>query len=378
MKKYNIQNLSVIEIKNNYNTHYLICKCNKKGNTYIEIFTNEKINVSDQTSVKPLSDYYLGQTNDGVLFLDKKQLLKIYLDINNEAMLEQSEKLEETKENKFLDVNTELEKATLNFFPKDGTWWRGCFKRPSELGMVNLPCHLRDDLWLAKMLKKDQNLYYISLDKILKFVKNSPFFEEKRHEYEQEIVRWQINFIVNHGEGWICDDEYGGDFVYMTPVCDLGVRKGVVDTLSKIGINEDAIEEGLEKNVDLWRDSFMEQAFRNEYEPVFFNLGGYVINKTYENTNNKIELPQADRDHKENWIKMRKYEYYKRHKNSVDKYGVVEPEMLMTDEEAFKLKTYLEEKHIERKEEIEQYQKVRLEMSHSKQKVKKSDYLVEK
>ena len=205
--------------------------------------------------------------------------------------------------------------------------------------MDNLPCHLRDDDWLAKMLKKDQNLFYMSHNKILSFVRTSQFFQEKRHEYELEIVKWQIQFIAERGENWICNENYGGDFVYMTPVVDLGVRKGVVDTLSKIGMNKDVIEEGIEKFADLWRERFMESAFRNEYHPIFYL--------------SKVQVEQVEEEHKQKWLKMRRYEYYQRHKKSVDLYGVVSSDMLMSDEAVAELRTYLNKKHQERKQYIE-------------------------
>ena len=231
-----------------------------------------------------------------------------------------------------------LEKATLEFFPKNGEWYSSCFGRPTKLAMINLPCHLRDDVWLAKMLRIEQNLFHISDAKVLNFVRTSQFFQDKRHEYELEIVKWQIQWIVNGGESWICDDKYGGDFVYITPVVDLGVRKGVVDTLSKIGMNKAVIEEGLEKFSDLWRERLMLQAFRNEYEPVVFL--------------SKSQVPPAEEEHKQNWLKMRRYEYYQKHKNAVDLYGVVSPDMLMSKEEVEELKLYLNSKHKERKKQI--------------------------
>ncbi len=118
----------------------------------------------------------------------------------------------------------------------------------------------------------------------------------------------------------------------MTPVVDLGVRKGVVDTLLKIGMNKDVIEEGLEKYANLWREHFMVSAFRNEYE-LFLS---------------KFQVEPAEEEHRVKWLKMRKYEYYQRHKKSVDLYGVVEPDMLMTKEEVLELKKYLDQKHQER------------------------------
>ena len=69
----------------------------------------------------------------------------------------------------------------------------------------------------------------------------------------------------------------------------------------------------------------MASAFINEYEPVFYL--------------SKAQVPPAEEEHKQNWLKMRRYEYYQRHKKSVDLYGVVSPDMLMTDEEVTELRT---------------------------------------
>ena len=92
----------------------------------------------------------------------------------------------------------------------------------------------------------------------------------------------------------------------------MGFRKGVVDTLSRIGMNSDVIEEGLEKFSDLWRERFMSCAFRNAYEPIFYLCE---------------PIDPVEEGHKEMWLKMRRYEYYQRHKKSVDLYGVPSPDM---------------------------------------------------
>ena len=47
--------------------------------------------------------------------------------------------------------------------------------------MGNLPCNLRDDEWLAMMLRDDQKLYFLSVNRIYKYITTSKFFEEKRH-----------------------------------------------------------------------------------------------------------------------------------------------------------------------------------------------------
>lgn len=341
MKKYNVNNLKVVRVNGCSNSIYFICKYNKMTDTYIEILTNEKFKIYDKECIESLSNYYSnsllsnGETEKN-LMVDRRSILQKYIEINSGMYLGELEKADTS--------NAILEKSTLEFFPKTGHWYSSCFKKPTELSMANLPCHLRDDAWLAKMFKKQQSLFYMSNSKVLSFVKTSSLFKEKRHEYELEIVKWQINWIAGHGENWICDDNYGGDFVYLSPAVDLGVRKGVVDTLSNIGMNKDVIEEGIEKFADLWREPYMESAFRNEYEPVFF--------MSFE------QVEPAEEEHKQKWLQMRRYEYYQRHKKSVDLYGVVSSDMLMTDKEVDELRIYLDKKHQERKQHIEDVKNV--------------------
>lgn len=246
-------------------------------------------------------------------------------------------------------VEKVLEQATMDFFPKNCRWNACCFKKSQELQMQNLPCHLRDDEWLASMLKKNLDFTVYSYEQILNFVKQSQFFAEERHKYELEIVKWQINWMKNGGENWICSNEFGGEFGSLTSKCDLWFRKGIVDTLNAIGMDLQVIEEGIEKFSDLWRENYMKLAFKNEYEPVFYNIL------------DKEKLQPADSEHKEKWLKMRRYEYYQNHKYSVDKYGVVSSDMLMTREEIEQLK---EELNTMNKERLEA-----LQLSRGKQKV---------
>ena len=161
------------------------------------------------------------------------------------------------------------------------------------------------------------------------------------------IIRWQspIEWIKNGGENWICDDELGGEFTLLSPVCDLGFRKGVVDTLLEIGMDKDVIEEGLEKFSDIWRDRFISSAFFNKYNCIFFLADP------------NVPVPEIDKEHESAWIRYRKYEYYRAHKKSVDKYGTPDDDMLMNPDEAIRLKYYLDMKDKERKQQIEDYKK---------------------
>ena len=56
--------------------------------------------------------------------------------------------------------NRMLEMATMTFFPKDGRWSSSCFNRSNALEIKYLPCHLRDNLWLSLMLKKEEVIHF--------------------------------------------------------------------------------------------------------------------------------------------------------------------------------------------------------------------------
>ena len=56
----------------------------------------------------------------------------------------------------------------------------------------------------------------------------------------------------------------------------------------------------------------------------------------------------SDKEHYEKWLKLRLYEYYIEHKDEIDKYGEVLPEMKMTELEVNELKKWLEVEHEKR------------------------------
>lgn len=233
-----------------------------------------------------------------------------------------------------------LEEKIKEFFPETGHWSSICFKKSKELLRCNLPCHLRNYEWLAKMIKQCYQLD-ISLYKIELFLKTSEVFEEERHNYEQRIVKWQIEYMRNGGEGWLA----ASDLILMTEYCDIGFRDGVVNTLKAIGMDEEAIEKGIETNASLWRDFYMESAFYNKYDHVW---GGYFRDAD-------AVLEPVDPEFKEKWLKMRKYEYYQNHKRSVNLYGNEESDMDMTQEESEILRYQLQLFHNKRMQQLEKY-----------------------
>lgn len=375
MKTYSLDELRVAKIEKNNKIIYVICIKNNLFKTYTDVLTGEKIKPIG--IIEPLSQYY--SIDDKFEFrtgkyrkISKSEILEKYQEINDLKSKEEKLKELKKKENKEEDKNTEpkvltsveekeivrsimsqeeidaeeiLEEAVKKFFPKTGAWTSNCFQRPRDLHMCNLESNLRNDKWLATMLQRNQNLEHLNYYDILGFVRSSEVFKEARHNYELEVVRWQIDWIRNGGEGWISVEEYGGDAVFFTNVCDLGFRYGVLNTLLAIGMDKEVIEEGLEKYADKWRDNYMRIAFHNEYEPVF-----YLADPN-------VNLEPVDEEHRNAWLKYRKYEYYQDHKRVVDKYGKPDEDMLMSANEAYKIKQYLLEQDKIRKEQIEQYKK---------------------
>lgn len=237
-----------------------------------------------------------------------------------------------------LKVDTLLEKATLDFFPKSGRWGFDAFAKSED----SLLCHLRDEKWLAVKLQKELN-YEIDINEVLDYVKTSRFFYQARHDYEQRVIKWQINWMLNGGEGWLAPEEYGGDLIFFHPDCDIGFRKGIVNTLRAIGMNKDAIEEGIEKNSGLWRKTFMKIAFSNRFEPVQYSFL----------EQNDADLKPANSEHKRIWLLVREYEYYKNHKDSIEKYGKITDAMRLSSSQIANYYTYLKEANAERLEYIE-------------------------
>lgn len=233
------------------------------------------------------------------------------------------------------------------FFPDDGTWYSNCFNKSKEVGYGNLPCHLRDNKWLTLLMIKKLNLGKDCYKDVYTYLLSSEKFQEKRHEYELEIVKWQIEFIPN-GEFYMINEKYGGDWWKLSEDCDKAFRWSVKNTLEAIGMNSDVIEEGIEKNAGLWRDRYMERAFDNKYTPITI-LAPYLLGKE----KNITPLPSVDKKFKEKWLELRKREYYLEHKNSVDNYGDKSSFVTFINQADL---DYLNDMDRKRKKELEEYE----------------------
>ena len=104
MKKYDVFDLSVVKVNRGNDTYqYFICKQDILTESYIEIFSNTEIEVTDSKNVEPLSKYYsiMGVINFKTgkhLMLTKGDLLKKYNSINYvNLLLEIDEEIVETE-----------------------------------------------------------------------------------------------------------------------------------------------------------------------------------------------------------------------------------------------------------------------------------------
>lgn len=258
-----------------------------------------------------------------------------------------------------------LDEKCNEFFPNTGHWDNRCFKKLRTIDESFFPCNTRDNEWLAEMFREKFKVFYLPTYFLKEYMDQSEEFKKARHDYELRVVAWQIDWMLNDGTNWIIDSDYGGDFYLFHPKCDMAFRKGIVDTLFAIGMPMDVIEEGIEKNASKWREGHMRCAFKNVYDPVRFG----------RNRDTKDTL-EVDPSFKDAWLKMRLYEYYQMHKDSVDKYGTVLPEMQMSDDEVRELKAYLEvmgQARLEQLERIKEHERKELENKEPEQKKSSDD-----
>ena len=93
MKKYHIEELSVVKLEEMNKVYFFICKCNTNKKTYIEIFTHEELKNDCIKEVTPLKEYYssleIARLHlNSSLMLNKKDLLLKYTKINKSLVID--------------------------------------------------------------------------------------------------------------------------------------------------------------------------------------------------------------------------------------------------------------------------------------------------
>ena len=242
------------------------------------------------------------------------------------------------------ETETILTKELESLFPTTGRWGRSCYTRSTELEKRFLPCHLYNTTWIAKLMSNQllDKGYVISDSTIKKFLDSSETFQKLRHYYEQEIVKWQIDFMRNDGEGFLIPNGYDEmSFLTDPNVAEL-FRASVIKTLTAIGLNESAVEEGLERNSDMWLESYLKKGFSNAFEPVMYYYG---------------QPMPVDECFRENWLKLKKHQYYSKHKDVVEKFNDNAENMKLAYEEVRYLYQVVPAQSVLRRQQIDAWKK---------------------
>jgi len=215
-----------------------------------------------------------------------------------------------------------------------------------------LPFHTNDDEWLASYteravsqlcsLKEDEkqdkeilpfcsleprNLLYspfyeatpVNRQSIMKYIKFSPKFAEKRDAYEQKVTLAYINNLMH-------DDKYN---FYLSAEektkcmnnvnCDKKFRNHVVDAMSSLGMGEKNIEASLEINAKVWRKAMMCRAFYNE-KSIFSQQQLRALKKG--NSELYKDLMDKENQYLRVWIRLREFEYYQENAKVIDSLGI--------------------------------------------------------
>lgn len=98
--------LVVTTVKRDDSLYSFICRQKSSANTYIEIFTGQKIKETEIITIEPLKNYFsvlsiCNYTTGKPLLLTKRELLTKYIDINHYLQGEKKldSKIQQTKEN---------------------------------------------------------------------------------------------------------------------------------------------------------------------------------------------------------------------------------------------------------------------------------------
>ena len=204
----------------------------------------------------------------------------------------------------------------------------------NELNDQNIILNLENKAWLTKYFQtKFPN---ISKEKIEKYICTSSGFYRIIHDYQMSIARWLINYINVNSKGFLRMED---KLCFSIVETDYAFRKSLSDSLEYLGFSYDRKEEAIETFSKNWRRPRMSATFYN----AFVGNMALVARETYKNYSLNF---------RDDWIKLKEYDYYQKHKDSVYKYSEPTPAMLMDKEEAEELKKTLIELSEKRHDEL--------------------------
>lgn len=171
--------------------------------------------------------------------------------------------------------------------------------------------NIKNEDYLKELISKEHK--NLSNEQIEDFINNNKELQNLLNEYEQEII---LNYIL-YLKKYINEEKY--EFLELEEI----FRQSVINNLTAIGIKRIPIEKCLEENIDIWFDECINKSFSELFK--------------YDNEDEKYYY------HKLYYTKIKKYSYYQKHKDIINAYGTITPEMLMTESEAQELQLKLSE-----------------------------------
>ncbi|MCQ2382357.1 MAG: hypothetical protein MJ060_00745 [Clostridia bacterium] len=194
---------------------------------------------------------------------------------------------------------------------------------------------------------KDSNeifpkLYKVKKSSVKKFIAIDTEFENARLNYEADIIRAQIKFMLTfirpnglllsagnqNPESIFAPKIYHPMISRFEKDVDKSFRQGVIDSLKLLGLDQHLIEVGLEKNANIWRENTMTDAFYNQHK---------LASLTTEQCIDRVFLHKcySVRDNLKNvWLRQREYEYYQDHQTIINELDLATPNMKISFEEA--------------------------------------------
>ena len=216
-----------------------------------------------------------------------------------------------------------------------------------------LPMHTNDSAWLAKYL--DVSCHFLQMEPFLtdkkinsnkicqipfnvieKYIAESPKFEHYRSKYEQDVIKSCIEVThdiekTNNGVNNFAYDDY--------------FRSRVIYNCLRLGIERTPVEKCLESNAHLWRKKVMYITFGNQMK---INHPNYLNQEKREllhkfNSEEWEGFVNKEMKYMHLWICKREYDYYQRHKNSINKVGTATRCMKLNKLDAYALEYQLQE-----------------------------------
>ena len=210
-------------------------------------------------------------------------------------------------------------------------------RKRQDLTKENIVLNLENKEWLI-------NYYHsifsnITRDKIEQYLNTSSGFNKIIHDYQMSIARWIINYMNVNAKGFLVTENH----LHFTVIeSDYAFRRSLSDSLKYIGFSYDRREEAIETFSKFWRSPRMRAFFYHAYAG---NIA-LVARETYK---------KHDLDFRDKWLRLKEYDYYQKHKESVDKYSEPTPAMLMDKKEAEELKNLIIELSEARHAEMEYF-----------------------